>query len=91
MTQLTFPALAAAPMYRIASGTMAALRSIRRSLADSWRYSVARRDFDAVDDTTLRDLGISRAEFDSYWAEAEGLVERTRLRVMQDLGPGYRL
>ena len=36
----------------------------------------------------MRDLGISRCEFDSYWVEADGLAERTRQRVIELSAPG---
>lgn len=57
------------------------LRSALRELADSWRYAAARREFHSLDDATLRDLGMRRSEYDSYWAESHGLAERTRKRV----------
>ena len=46
--------------------------------------ALSRREFDRLDDSTLRDLGISRSEFDSYWAETHGLAEPTRVRVTRD-------
>jgi len=57
------------------------LRSVLRELADSWRYAAARREFHSLDDATLRDLGMRRSEYDSYWAESHGLAEHTRKRV----------
>jgi uncharacterized protein YjiS (DUF1127 family) len=57
--------------------------SILRELAGAWRYAVARREFDSLDANTLRDLGMTRGEFDSYWAETHGLAEPTRVRVVQ--------
>ena len=62
-----------------------ALRAMLRELAGAWRYAAARREFNRVDPDTLRDLGISRSEFDSYWAETQGLAEPTRLRVTQQI------
>jgi hypothetical protein len=46
------------------------------------RVARARRLAVALDDDTLRDLGIGRAELSSYQAELDGLVEATRLRVI---------
>ncbi len=57
------------------------LRSVFRELADSWRYAAARREFNSLDDATLRDLGMRRSEYDSYWAETHGMAEHTRKRV----------
>jgi hypothetical protein len=50
-------------------------------LGAAWRYASARRKFERLDAVTLRDLGMSASEFDSYWAESEGLAEHTRVRV----------
>jgi len=57
------------------------LRKIGGWLGATWRYASARRKFERLDAVTLRDLGMSASEFDSYWAESEGLAEPTRLRV----------
>jgi len=65
------------------AGLRSALRALARELAGAWRYAVARREFNHVDANTLRDLGISRSEFDSYWAESQGLAEQTRVRVIE--------
>ena len=57
------------------------------ALAEAWRRTRAPRrgtDLDELDDLTLRDLGINRSELSSFHAEANGLAEKTRLRV---LGP----
>ena len=58
------------------------LSGLSRRLADAWRRDAARREFERLDAGTLRDLGISASEFDSYWAETHGLVEATRRRVL---------
>jgi len=50
-------------------------------LARAWRMRAAQREFQRLDAATMRDLGISPSEFGSYWAEREGLVERTRRRI----------
>jgi uncharacterized protein YjiS (DUF1127 family) len=57
------------------------LRSMLHELADSWRYAAARREFNLLDDATLRDLGMRRSEYDSYWAESHGMADHTRKRV----------
>jgi uncharacterized protein YjiS (DUF1127 family) len=64
---------------------LAAPRALLHELAGIWRYAAARREFDRLDADALRDIGMSRAEFDSYWAEAHGLVEPTRTRVVRQL------
>ncbi len=59
------------------------LGSLADELGGAWRLALARREFDAVvDAATLRDLGMSRSEHGSYWAESEARVEPTRLRVL---------
>jgi uncharacterized protein YjiS (DUF1127 family) len=75
---------------RFAAGLRSALSALLRELAGAWRYAAARREFNRVDQDTLRDLGISRSEFDSYWAETQGLAEPTRVRVTQQLRGGSR-
>jgi hypothetical protein len=49
--------------------------------ADRWHYAAARREFACLDASTVRDLGMSPSEFESYWAESHGWAERTRVRV----------
>ena len=75
---------ALAPMRRFAAGLRAAVRAMFHRAAGAWRHAAARREFHRLDDNALRDLGISRSEFDSYWAESHGLAERSRRRVMRD-------
>jgi uncharacterized protein YjiS (DUF1127 family) len=76
---------------RFPIGLHSALRAMWRDLAGAWRYAVARREFNCLDERTLRDLGMSRSEFDSYWAETHGLAEQTRVRVMQHIRSRYGL
>lgn len=71
------------PMRRLAAGLRNALRAMMQRVAERRRYAAARREFERLDDATLRDLGISRNEFDSYWAESLGRAEQSRRRVMQ--------
>jgi len=67
------------------TGWPRSLAALWCGLAGAWRHAIARRHgVDVamdIDDKTLRDLGISRSELSSFRAEAEGRVERTRLRV----------
>ena len=65
-----------------------ALRSVLQEVAGAWRHAAARREFISIDAATLRDLGMSRGEFDSYWAETHGLAEPTRRRVALDKSKG---
>ena len=72
------------PTRRFAASLRATLRAMCYRAAGAWRYAAARCEFQRLDDNALRDLGISRSEFDSYWAESLGLAERSRRRVMKD-------
>lgn len=58
------------------------LRDLACDVAARWRRAAARREFNRLDANALRDLGVSRSEFDSYWAESHGMAEPTRVRVM---------
>lgn len=60
----------------------ARLVSFFHRVAGIWLYAQARSDFNRIDAATLRDLGMTRAEFDSYWAESHGLAQPTRRRVL---------
>ena len=82
-----FPAAceaALSPARRLAAILHAAFRAMLNRAAGAWRHAAARREFQRLDDNALRDLGISRSEFDSYWAESHGLAEQSRRRVMRD-------
>ena len=57
------------------------LRGLMQRFADRRHYFAARREFSCVDASTMRDLGMSSSEFDSYRAERQGLAEQTRMRV----------
>jgi hypothetical protein len=57
------------------------LRGLMRRFTDRWHYAAARREFSCLDASTMRDLGMSSSEFDSYWAESQGWAEQTRVRV----------
>jgi uncharacterized protein YjiS (DUF1127 family) len=65
--------------------TVQALAQRAAALWRAWaahRQAVAdERAFAQLDDATLRDLGMSRSEYGSYWAEAYGEADHTRLRV----------
>ena len=54
-------------------------------LVSRWRAADGRRraerEFGALDAHALRDLGLHRSEFGSYWAESRGLAQPTRRRV----------
>jgi uncharacterized protein YjiS (DUF1127 family) len=60
-----------------------ALRSLLEGIARRRRLARAQAEIDALDDATLRDIGIRRSEAASYWAESERLVEQTRTRLLQ--------
>lgn len=74
-------AAAASPSFAVR--LRAARRALLQELGGIWRYAAARREFDRLDAQTLRDIGMSRTEFDSYWAESHGLAEPTRVRVIR--------
>ncbi|TFZ05530.1 hypothetical protein EZ313_02325 [Ramlibacter henchirensis] len=57
------------------------LSQIFTKARDALRFARARREFTRLDAQTYRDLGITPSEFDSYWAESQGLTEPTRRRV----------
>ena len=66
-----------------------ALRDLVRGLARRWElqrdYARARFEFQRVDAATLRDVGMTRSEFGSFWAESRGLTEPTRVRVLRSV------
>lgn len=82
-------ATAPAGVRRAAKALQSALRSIAHELAGAWRYAAARREFEGLDAGTLRDLGMTRSEFDSYWAETHGQADQTRQRVIEGLRRRY--
>jgi uncharacterized protein YjiS (DUF1127 family) len=48
----------------------------------AWRkLQRERREFERLDERTLRDLGVSRSEFESCRDESRGRVELTRTRI----------
>ncbi|WP_280154391.1 hypothetical protein [Piscinibacter sp. XHJ-5] len=70
-------------LLRRLAGAWQALRSLRRQAAD-------RRRFQRLDAATLRDLGMCRSEFDSFWLEAHGRAMPTRRRTAAARGDGDR-
>lgn len=66
-----------------------ALAALWRDLIGSWRSAIARSREPELDEATLRDLGISRSELASFGAEADGRVQATRLRILQQGSGGY--
>ena len=58
------------------------LARLRSHWAAMLRYAAARREFARLEPADLRDLGIGSSEFGSYWAEARGRAERTRMRIL---------
>ena len=76
---------AAAPtgLLRFAAGARRAVRAFLHEFDGLRAYIAARSEFNRLDASTMRDLGISRSEFDSFWAETHGQAEQTRVRVIQ--------
>jgi uncharacterized protein YjiS (DUF1127 family) len=59
------------------------LRKWAREAAARRQFAIARDAFASLDTSAIRDLGMSRSEFSSYWAETHELAEQTRVRVVQ--------
>ena len=78
MDTLTLP-LAAGPSF--AERTAAQLSRLAQRVREWNQRRREEEAFAQLSDATLRDLGMSRSEFGSYWFEAQGLVPQTRRRV----------
>jgi len=65
------------------AGLREALRSLFEGIARRRRMARHQAAIDALDDDTLRDIGMHRSEAASYWAESERLAEQTRTRLLQ--------
>jgi uncharacterized protein YjiS (DUF1127 family) len=72
--------------------------ALAQRAADLWRAWRAHRKaaaderaFARLDDATLRDLGMRRSEYGSYWAEAYGEADHTRVRVKPQQDPRFFL
>jgi uncharacterized protein YjiS (DUF1127 family) len=76
---------------RLARSFTEALAAGVRSIRQRRRRRAARLEFQQLDARTLADLGVSRGEFDSCWAESHGLIEATRLRIARAAPFGERL
>ena len=82
------PSIAPAHPERPASILPALIRAISgaaRRLVAAHRAREARIEFMGLDARTLRDIGVSGCEYDSYLAEMQGRAEITRVRVAQDV------
>jgi hypothetical protein len=64
------------------------LAALWRDLAGSWRHAWAQARVEAIDEATLRDLGVARCELESFRAETEGRAAHTRLRVARGTAGG---
>jgi uncharacterized protein YjiS (DUF1127 family) len=51
------------------------------------RAAQVRRELQSLDDRTLRDIGVARAEIGSISAEVAGLAERSRVRSWDGATP----
>jgi uncharacterized protein YjiS (DUF1127 family) len=56
-----------------------------RAAGERRRVRRAQRELPALDEHTLRDIGVARSEFGSFWAESHGVAEATRRRVLEHL------
>jgi uncharacterized protein YjiS (DUF1127 family) len=73
------------------AGVAGALRRIvagahwlKIAYAERRRAAREAAEFAQLDESTLRDLGLTRDEYLSYAAEARGLAPSTRLRIRDD-------
>ena len=85
----TTHALAPAPSAGIAGALrriVAGAHWLRIAYAEQRRAARVRAEFAQLSDAALRDLGIWRHELPSFDAEARGLAERTRRRVVDARG-----
>ena len=76
-----------APASTTATGLLSSLRRMLGDLLAGWRAQRRRiatqRALLGLDDRTLRDIGIVRAEVESLAAEAHGGVAATRARMLK--------
>jgi len=63
---------------------VAGLHWLRIAYAERRRAARTRAGLARLDPEAMRDLGLTYGEIDSYVAEAQGAVARTRLRVYDD-------
>jgi uncharacterized protein YjiS (DUF1127 family) len=82
MNTLTHPAPATTPgaagaLHRVIAG----LHWLRIAYAERRRVARTRAELARLDPDAMRDLGLTYGEIDSYVAEAQGVVARTRRRV----------
>ena len=75
----TMPGVAGA-LHRLVAG----LHWLRIAHAERRRAARTRAELARLDPEAMRDLGLTYGEIDSYVAEAQGAVARTRLRVYDD-------
>ena len=68
---------ASGALHRLVAG----LHWLRIAYAERRRVARARDELARLDPEAMRDLGLTYGEIDSYVAEAQGAVARTRLRV----------
>jgi uncharacterized protein YjiS (DUF1127 family) len=80
-----------APAPHAASGLLASLMRMLSGVRAGWRAQRRRiatqRALLGLDDRTLRDIGIVRAEVESLAAEAHGVVAATRARMLRHALP----
>lgn len=83
-TVLTARSIASSPGERLwVAVIIEVLRKWMRGVAARRQFVKARDAFARLDAGGVRDLGMSRSEFSSYWAESHELAEQTRVRVVQ--------
>jgi uncharacterized protein YjiS (DUF1127 family) len=72
------------PTHRV----LAIFHSLRTRLRRAAEHRRAHEAFNRLDEATLRDLGLSRGEFTSYWLEGCGALPPTRRRVHEGVVRG---
>jgi uncharacterized protein YjiS (DUF1127 family) len=72
----------ATPSQRVRQATADWLHTVVDALRQARRRNAARRTLQALDDRTLHDIGMHRAEIDSVVAEAMGDASATRRCIL---------
>lgn len=74
-------ALRAHALKRLAARLLALAAAVQAGLCAVAGRAARRNELHELSDATLRDLGLTRSELDSCWAESEGMAEATRRRL----------
>ncbi len=75
---------------RFFAGLAESARRLEAALTIAAAHRARREALGALDDRTLRDIGISRSEIGSVVTESLGLVEPTRVQILQSMQAATR-